>query len=107
MLKDSLSSESLMKLSNKFREIQYQAENLKMLEPYDINDDINIEEYKVAFEALRKKMNYKIKKSNKIEIEHSPVSVPKKLRKNNRDIRLDKLSYILPEYLIKKLESNQ
>ena len=94
-----------MKLSNKFRQIQIQADNIKKLPAYDINEEINKDEYKEAFEAVQNRINYKMKNNNNKKTILSSDSVPRKIKKK-RDIRFDKLCYILPDFLLKKLEWN-
>jgi hypothetical protein len=94
-----------MKLSQKFKEIQLKAEKSKKLIPINFDEEFNLEEYKEAIAALGSRTHYRLKKINKsYNVIQSEQSDKKKIIR--KDPTLEKISFILPDYLMRKLEAN-
>jgi len=103
-IKNKISSENLIKLSQKFKEIQLKAENSKKLTPINFNEEFNLEEYKEAIAAMGSRTQYRMKKVNK-SYNVIQSEKPEKMKIFRKDPTLERISFIVPEYLMKKLEA--
>lgn len=104
-LKNKISPENLLKLSVKFREIQNCAGNSKKLPPFNINEELNLEEYKEALDTVGCRTNYRMKKIIK-PYNNQQMNDSKKRKNPRKDPTLEKISFILPDFLMRKLEAN-